>query len=172
MAASIQLDASFEPLNRLLERLTAFAQRPKPLMEKLAYQGEVSTRDRFRSETAPDGVKWKKSLRAELFGGKTLTKDGHLGDSISSSATDTAALWGSNRIYAAIHQFGGEIRAKTAKGLAFSLASGEGVVTRSVTMPQRAFLGLSDHDREDLLDETERFINNLITGAQGAKGAA
>lgn len=169
---SMQLDANFDLVDQLFARLKAFAHHPKPLMETLAYQGETSTRNRFNTETDPDGVKWQKSLRAELFGGKTLTKDGHLGDSISSSATDDAAIWGSNRIYAAIHQFGGAIHAKTSKGLAFTLADGLNVVVDTVVMPQRSFLGLSSHDREDLLDLTENYINNLVAATGGTKGGA
>ncbi|HWH86353.1 MAG TPA: phage virion morphogenesis protein [Pseudomonas sp.] len=169
---SIQLDGGFDPVERLFAQLKAFARHPKKLMEELAYQGEASTRRRFETETDPDGDKWQKSLRAELFGGKTLTKDGHLADSISSDATDEVAVWGSNRIYAAIHQFGGAIHAKTSKGLAFTLADGLNVVVDTVVMPQRAFLGLSNEDREDMLDITEKFIDDLLAEARGVQGGA
>lgn len=166
---SIQLESSFDAFSQLLERLKTFAQHPKPLMQALAYQGENSTRERFSTERDPEGEKWQKSLRAEVFGGKTLTQDGHLSDSINSFATDDEAVWGSNRIYAAIHQFGGAIHAKTSKGLAFTLAGGLNVVVDTVVMPQRAFLGLSDGDREQVLDETQDYINGLLAGT-GAKG--
>ncbi len=85
-----------------------------PLNRDIAALGENSTRLRFRSETSPDGEQWKPSLRAQIQGGKTLTASGHLSGSISSRFGANFAEWGVNRIYAAIHQFGGVIRAKSA----------------------------------------------------------
>ncbi|MGL4885387.1 MAG: phage virion morphogenesis protein, partial [Aeromonas veronii] len=70
--------------------------------------------------------------------------------------------WGSNRIYAAIHQFGGVIKAKTSQGLAFTLANGDGVVTQSVTMPARPFLGINKDDEEDIVHRVRDYVNKAM----------
>lgn len=133
-----------------------------PVMADIATIGENSTRERFATETAPDGTQWRKSLRARIAGGKTLTKDGHLGDSTSSRSDRSTAEWGVNRIYAAIHQFGGVIKAKSAKGLRFKLANGEDVVVRQVTMPARPYLGISAGDEADILAAIERRLGGAL----------
>ena len=92
-----------------LQRLIALGADTAPAMKAVAAIGEKSSRMRFRTETGPDGKSWKPSLRAEMFGGRTLTKDGHLANSLSQNSGKDFAEWGVNRVYAAIHQFGGSI---------------------------------------------------------------
>lgn len=140
-----------------LQRLIALGNNPAPAMREIAALGESSTRLRFRTETGPDGQRWKPSLRAQIAGGRTLTKDGHLAGSISANHGKDFAEWGVNRIYAAIHQFGGVIRAK-GKALAFALAGGGFAVVKAVRMPARPFLGVSANDSRDILDVIERRI--------------
>lgn len=165
---NLSVKSDLPKLQRPLRQLLKLGLNPKPLLEDIAWEGETQTRERFSTETGPDGQKWPDSLRKKLFGGETLTRDGHLGDDISSAATDTQAMWGSNKIYAAIHQFGGVIKAKTAKGLAFQLADGTNVVTRQVTMPARPFLGLSDEDRQDIQATVRRYLRKAMAEQGGA----
>lgn len=162
--ASVSLDYEIQDA-RVRAAFGAFlrlAEDASPVMADIATIGENSTLERFATETDPEGKKWKQSLRARLAGGKTLTKDGHLGDSVSSRSDASIAEWGVNRIYAAIHQFGGVIRAKSAKALRFRLASGEFVQTRSVRMPARPYLGISAGDEADILAAIERRIGGAL----------
>lgn len=141
-----------------LLRLIAFGRNPSPAMQEIAAYGESSTRMRFRWQQGPDGQPWKPSLRAQISGGRTLTQAGHLGDSVSSHAGRDFAEWGVNRIYAAIHQFGGVIKAKAARALRFAIAGGGFATVRQVTMPARPYLGVSGDDKVDILDIIERRI--------------
>lgn len=141
-----------------LRRVVGTLADPTPLAAEIAALGENSTRLRFRTQIAPDGSAWKPSLRAQITGGRTLTQDGHLSGSLSARHGRDFAEWGVNRIYAAIHQFGGVIRPKSAKALRFPLAGGGFAVVQSVTMPARPYLGLSDDDRSDVLDAIERAL--------------
>ena len=50
---------------------------------------------------------------------------------------------------AAVHQFGGTIKPKSGKLLAF-----RGHVAKSVTIPARPYLGLSDADQNELVERT------------------
>jgi len=140
-----------------LRRLIALWRDATPAMRAIATLGESATRLRFRSETGPDGKRWQPSLRAQITGGRTLTERGHLAGSLSSRAGADFAEWGVNRIYAAIHQFGGVISAK-GKALAFSIPGGGFAVVKAVRMPARPFLGISTDDREDILDILQRRI--------------
>lgn len=145
-----------------LRRLIALGQNPQPAFQEVAALGEAATRLRFRTQTSPDGQRWKPSLRAQLTGGRTLTKDGHLSGSVSSNAGKDFAEWGVNRIYAAIHQFGGMIKAKAAGALKFRLPNGAFAVVKAVRMPARPYLGVNDDDRADILDVFERRIGGAV----------
>ena len=155
-------------IQRALGRLLALGRNAAPVMQDIAMLGENSTRMRFRTQKGPDGVSWKKSLRAQITGGRTLTKDGHLGDSISSDYGADYARWGVNRIYAAIHQLGGEIRAKAGGALKIPLPGGGFVLVKSVKMPARPYLGVNDDDERDILG----LLESRISGAWGGLNAS
>lgn len=147
-----------------LLRLLAFGGNMRPALVEIGALGEASTRLRFRLQRGPDGAPWKPSLRAQLVGGRTLTKDGHLSGSISASAGKDYAEWGVNRIYAAIHQFGGEIKAKAGGSLKFSIPGGGFAVVKAVRMPARPYLGVNDDDQGDFLDVIQRHIGTASGG--------
>ncbi|MDR2187030.1 MAG: phage virion morphogenesis protein [Azonexus sp.] len=162
MDVGIQIDDA--AIKAGLTRLAALGRDLRPVMAGIAAIGEAATRLRFHTETGPDGVKWQPSLRAQISGGRTLTKDGHLGDSVSASHSADFAEWGVNRPYAAIHQFGGVIRPKKKAALRFALAGGGFATVKSVNMPARPYLGLSDEDRQSIL----ALITTHIEGAAHA----
>lgn len=161
MAFTIKVDDA-QVLAALRRLADALGSRNSDLMQAIAAKGEAATRLRFRTQTAPDGRAWKPSLRVQLHGGKTLTQSGHLAGSLSHRAGDGVAEWGVNRIYAAIHQFGGTIRARHAGALRFRLANGAFAVVKAVTLPERPFLGLSADDRDDLVELIEARLRGAI----------
>lgn len=120
-----------------------------PLFDAIGAMLVTSTQQRFETETDPSGTPWPASLRAKTDGGKTLTDSAHLRNSMTHEPDDTGVMVGTNVIYAAIHQLGGVIRAKSAEFLHF-ISGGEDVFVKSVTMPQRAFLGLDDADEKEI----------------------
>jgi len=128
------------------------------LHKQIAAYGASSTVERFETETDPQGKKWKQSLRAKLTGGQTLSDKGQLKSSVTEKATEAYAAWGTNKIYARIHNEGGTIKAKTSKGLFFKLAGGAGRRVQKVTMPKREFIGLSNKDERAITKIAGRFI--------------
>lgn len=111
----------------------------------------LSTQQRFEQEEDSEGNPWPASLRKLLEGGRTLTMTARLQTSITHLATEGSVAVGTNVIYAAIHQTGGTIRAKTPRGLRFRSPGNGGWVTRQeVTMPRRAFLGLDEDDEAEI----------------------
>jgi phage virion morphogenesis protein len=152
-------------LHAVIRQYIALGGNPKPLMEDLAVIGENTTRERFSTQLDPNGARWKPSLRAQIRGGKTLTQYGRLGDSITHRSDSKKAEWGTNVIYAAIHQIGGAIRAKNGGKLRFRLANGGFANVGEVMMPQRAFLGISANDETDMLDAIQTRINGIANHA-------
>jgi phage virion morphogenesis protein len=163
MSGEFRIEVTDASLLAALRRLAGAMADTSPIMADIAALGEKSTRQRFRTQTGPDGKPWKPSLRAQITGGRTLTQEGRLAASISSSTRSGRdwAEWGSNVIYAAIHQFGGTIRARNAKALRFALAGGGFATVKSVTLPARPFLGLSTDDIGDIT----RLIQDRLAAA-------
>lgn len=109
-----ELDSAF---NRLLRRLPAGGDTT-PAMQSMARVLKTGAQLRFRSERAPDGTGWEPSRRAKEEGGQTLSLTRRLRNSITAAHSATEASVGTNVVYAAIHQFGGVIRAKKGPFLA------------------------------------------------------
>lgn len=127
------------------------------LTETIGEQLVSSTIERFETETAPDGTKWKSSHRAENEGGQTLTDGGGLKGSIAYEATPSLVAVGSSKIYAAIHQFGGEITPKSAKALAFKVGE-QDVFAQKVEIPAREYIGINEDDIEEARETIQAFI--------------
>lgn len=161
ISASIIVDDA--RIRAKLLNLIAFGKDQSEAMRDIATLGENSTVNRFtNTQIGPDGKPWKRSIRAQITGAKTLTVDAHLRDSISRSSGRDYAEWGANRIYAAIHQFGGTIKPKRASALRFRLANGAFVSTKSVTIPARPFLGISPDDESDILNILRARIAGIV----------
>lgn len=127
--------------------------RPAGLYDEIGMALVAATQNRFEKEIDPDGNPWPVSLRAAYSGGKTLTDTARLRGSITHEATDSGVAVGTNLIYAAIHQMGGRITAKTKRGLRFrALGNGGWVNKQSVDIPRRAFLGLDAEDEKEIAD--------------------
>lgn len=105
---------------------------------------------RFESESGPDGETWEKSYRAKEEGGKTLTDSSILRSSITHEHSADRLEVGSAIAYAAIHQFGGEIKPVSAGKLAFRIG-GNLILTDKVDMPARPYLGFTDQDEDELV---------------------
>ena len=158
----LQVVVNDQQITAVLGRLIATGQNLEPVMQDIAAYGESSTKQRFSDGVAPDGTPWKPSQRVQERGGKTLIDSARLLDSIVSNAGSNFAEWGSNVIYAAIHQAGGEISAKNGKGLFFKLPDGTGRRVKKVTIPPRPFLGINADDEANIIDIVLENINTAI----------
>lgn len=158
----IRIDIEDEIVRDALTRLIAFGNNPARAMEEIAFYGEQSTRKRFNDQRGPDGVAWQPSQRVGLHGGKTLVQARHLLHSIGSQSGSDSAEWGAGVIYAAIHQFGGEIRPKNAASLFFRLPDGSARSVKKVTMPPRPYLGINADDAENILDIINQNLEKLL----------
>ena len=125
------------------------------LLEGLGALGESQTKRRIQSEkTGPDGTPWQDwsdSYASTRHGGQSLLQaDGGLLESIASGplAGDQIS-WGSDVVYAAVHQF----------GHTFDNAWGRGI---EATVPAREYLGLSAANEREMEQEALLFIRDTM----------
>jgi len=128
-----------------LMRLEAFD--GAQLMDEAGALLESSTRGRFDTKVSPDGDAWEpwseRYDETRNHGAHSLlVEGGWLRDSIQSYATGTEARVGSNLVYAAIHQFGGE--------------------PVESNIPARPYLGISSEDEADLHDLVGSYVEELL----------
>lgn len=138
----LHIDYNDQQIQRVLTRLIETGQNPAPIMKDIAADGRRSTQDRFIDGVAPDGSSWKPNQK----GTKTLIASRILLGSITRDSGDDWAEWGTNKIYAAIHQFGGK--------------AGRG---HKAEIPARPYLGINDQDEDNILDLIVRNINESIS---------
>lgn len=122
------VEAAFRALDAALADLTpAFRDIGEALLN--------STRERFSSQTAPDGTPWEAlspgyAQRKKVHKDKILTLHGRLRGTLNYQAGPREVRIGTPFIYGATHQFGAPER----------------------HIPARPFLGLSRDDEQTLLD--------------------
>lgn len=138
--AIIRIDS--DTLTHGIELLIERGENTYELLDELGAELATSTQDRFDSGTAPDGSNWPSSASANKRGGKTLVDSGDLVGSITHQPTKDYVDVGTNKVYAAIHQFGG----KTGRGGATSIV-------------ERPFLGISDSDEKVIEDTVYEFLD-------------
>lgn len=170
--AGATLEITFQPGRTVtaVAALLASSRNPTPLLRAIGTGLLRNTQDRFEAETAPDGAAWT-PLNAWYLtfkrGPGILRGAGMRGGLQGSLVMDTeagAVRIGSNKIYAAVHQFGATIEPKNPRGMLVikdykGNARGK---ARSVTVPARPYLGLSRRDEETILDVTEDHLDRIL----------
>jgi phage virion morphogenesis protein len=130
MSTSIQVDIDgLASVQAALQRIVDQSQDLTPLMMSVAQTLAAETESNFAAQGRPSWVPLLESTRASRAAkgtgtGKMLQVTGRLASSITTAHTNNTAQVGTNVIYAAIHQFGGQtaphtIAAKYAKALAW-----------------------------------------------------
>jgi phage virion morphogenesis protein len=173
--AGATLEVTFQPgrVRTAVAALLASSRDPTPLLRAIGTGLLRNTQDRFEAETAPDGSAWA-PLNAWYLtfkrGPGILRGAGMRGGLQGSLVMDVeggAIRIGSNKVYAAVHQFGATIRPKNPSGL-LVIRTGKGAVmgkARSVTIPARPYLGLSRRDEETILETTEDHLDRILRRA-------
>jgi len=160
MSKAVQVQIDHAGFNKTLSRLAQATERPEPVLRGIGEYMRNSTSERFSTQTDPQGQPWRplsETYRQSKSSNpdKILTLNGYLRKIVYQVEGDTV-LVGSPMEYAAMHQFGGTIRPKTARALAFG-----GRVVASVTIPARPFLGVSDADATEI----EAIVSDYLAAA-------
>ena len=120
----------------------------RPLMKNIAGIMADSTEENFKEEGRP---KWKdlsektKTARRKTghYPGQILQVSDQLAMSITTQYDNESAVIGSNKVYAVIHQLGGQ--------------AGK---NKKITIPARPYLSLTDDDFEDIIETIEHYIDS------------
>jgi len=144
------LEISIPGMEEILARFRAIQERGgnlRPLMLEIGEDVVESTKQRFVTATDPDGEQWAKNSDVTLAhksGSRPLTDGGNLARSIhyTQLGNDGVEI-GTNAVQAAMMQFGGT-KAE------FPHLWGD--------IPERPFLGLSDADKQHILDLTLNYL--------------
>nr|MDI3547891.1 hypothetical protein [Halanaerobiales bacterium] len=156
----IKITGDFDKFNKQLSKLTNF--NFSGLHKEIGEYILEATKDRFKKEESPEGKKWKPSYRSRS-GGKTLTDNATLKNSLNYKANSKKVDVGTNIIYAAVHQKGATIKAKNAKYLKFKVGK-RWVQKTKVKIPARPFLGVSDDDRREIKNIIQDRIDEHLSG--------
>jgi phage gpG-like protein len=152
-------DQAFAQLHAMGARLDD----ARPMYDEIGAYLDFATSLRFETGIDPEGNPWPKSWRAINEGGKTLVDSARLKQSLTHNAWATGVEHGTNVEYAASHQFGATIKAKTSKGLHFKYKKAGGnqdswATKQQVTLPRRAFIGIDDEDMNEIMHIAERYV--------------
>ena len=150
-----------------LERLTLNPARRTGLLRAIGVGLQHTTMQRFETATDPQGHRWA-ALRpayAMYKQGPGILREagmrGGLQGSITFSTSGNSVIVGSNKIYAAVHQFGAVIVPVHAKALRFFYGP-HLQIRQSVTIPARPYLGFGVEDEHVVLDA----IDVLLPGGR------
>lgn len=143
------MDINFRAATPDLDELLKKVKDRRSLHRMIAATMADKVEQNFEDEGRP---KWQdlaqstKDQRAKKgkWPGKILQRDGQLAASITQQSDNDSAIVGTNLIYAAIHQFGGQ--------------AGRG---GSVNIPARPYLQLTPDDISEIVDEVNEAIMDL-----------
>lgn len=182
---SISIDLVQDEARASLRALLDRMDNRLPFFNAVGERMLASTKDRFQTETAPDGTPWaplsrsriKQREAAKLTPIRILRARGYLAGSINYQATADEVAIGSPVESAAAHQLGAAIQqsARPAKiyrkrgadgsvGRRFVRKSEADVVTdvtmpaRTINLPARPFLGLTAADEIGILEDAEDWL--------------
>lgn len=163
----ITLEIKNDQITPALQRIDAAMGNPLELFQDLGKYLVESTLQRFPTGRAPDGSVWapKSPTTLAAYGARKTNRldtrplfgpSGLLSQNIFSQAFPDRVEWGSDRVYAAVQQFG------AGKG-AFGQTSRGGPIPWG-NIPARPFLGISAEDEPLMLDIVSEWISNAARG--------
>ena len=148
----INIDLSgLSKLNRTMETFGRKIKDRRALNLALATTLRERTRKRFETKKTPEGKEWT----------SPLVQSGDLRGKLLIDANEQIAKVGSNLVYAAIHQFGGIIKAKKGKALMFTVGN-RTLFRRKVTIKANHYLGISEQDETALADTVKVYAEEAL----------
>lgn len=144
----IEIEFDNKEVHEKLLNLAKRTENLRPLMKNIAGIFSYSTEENFKEEGRPD--KWvdltestkKQRTKKRKWPGQILQVEGKLAASINTYYDNDSAVIGSNLEYAAIHQLGGQAGRN-----------------KSVEIPARPYLFLTDSDYDEVLSECEKYLS-------------
>lgn len=113
----LKVTGDFAGLKRIEDKLRGAADTKRAVLDALEEEAINQVNEGFADERDPYGAPWKQTLR----GGKILRDTGGLRGSLHRSRNSNSFTIGFAKMYAAVHQYGATIKAKTERGLLFKI---------------------------------------------------
>jgi phage virion morphogenesis protein len=168
----IHVKLEYQPVLKALRRAADQMGNTRPLMGSITHIMFRAVEDNFEQQGRPQwqdlhpGTKLGRAKQG-TWPGKILQRSSSLAASIQQSFDAHNAVVGTNKVYAAIQQFGGKtrphvIRPKTKRALSFG-----GIVVRQVNhpgsnIPARPFLHLTLRDTREIVASANRFYRAAL----------
>ncbi|WP_374439122.1 phage virion morphogenesis protein [Pseudomonas panipatensis] len=177
---------------RILEAVQSavdLLQNPVPMFRDMAEYMLLALDVRFESQSAPDGTPWQAlspsyQKRKRKNQDKILVLDGYLRNKLRYQVSENELAVGSNRPYAAIHQFGGEIQIAARSQQAYfrhdaktnevgphfvskrkaNFAQWVTLGAYTIKIPARPWLGTSEKDDDELLAIAHKHLDRAFSG--------
>jgi phage virion morphogenesis protein len=142
----IEIKLDNEKVEEALLEVAKKATELRPLMRNIAGIMADSTEENFKEQGRP---KWQdlaeatKTARRKTghYPGQILQVSGQLAISVTTQYDDTSATIGSNKVYSAIQQLGGQAGRK-----------------KKVTIPTRPYINLSDSDQKEIIKAIVEYL--------------
>jgi phage virion morphogenesis protein len=163
----ITVELNDAEVERILSKIGAHLTDMSDLMNEIGEQLEFQTVQRFNEGLAPDGTAWAPKSQATLDAykrrGQTVdvrplfgpNADGvPLRNSMFRDYGPDFVEIGTNKIYAAVMQFG------AAKGAFGTDAGGSSIPWGAI--PARPFLGISDQDRTNIAATVDEWLEGIV----------
>ena len=143
----IEIEFDNKEVHEKLLDLAKKTENLRPLMKNIAGIFAYSTEENFKKEGRPE--KWldlaestkKQRTKKRKWPGQILQVEGKLAASINTYYDNDSAVIGSNLEYAAIHQLGGQAGRN-----------------KSVEIPARPYLKLTDDDYNEIKHNIEKYL--------------
>jgi phage virion morphogenesis protein len=158
--AGAQIKVDDKAVLAALRKLVEVAGNPEPALKNVGEYMRVETIGNIEAERSPDGSAFKalNPLYAQTKKGPGILRgeSGDLARIVYQLGGGEVAI-GSNSEHAAIHQFGGVIKPKSASALVFEMG-GQLFKVKSVTIPARPYLGVSAENAEEIIAIFQDYI--------------
>jgi phage virion morphogenesis protein len=151
MPEPIVIKIDDKEIQKYLQKLVEKTKNLRPLMKNIAGIMLDSVEENFEKEGRPE--KWQELSEVTIKQRKKkgyypciiLTMRGELAASINSKYDDNSAIVGTNKVYAAIQQFGGNAGRN-----------------KKVEIPARPFLMLEEKEKSEILEEVKSYIRRFF----------
>jgi phage virion morphogenesis protein len=187
--AGVTLTFEYRDVLASLDAGIAALQQPSALQRDIGELLLIIHQARFKAQIAPDGTPWQalspgyaRSKRKNQD--KVLTLDGFLRGTLRYQLDGDDLLFGTDRPYGAIHQFGGDIKRQARQSTVYFRQDAAGQIGRqfvrksksnfaqdvkmgpyTITMPARPWLGVSPQDDARILARVQAFLRDSLAGS-------
>nr|EKU8630818.1 phage virion morphogenesis protein [Raoultella ornithinolytica] len=160
--------------------------RPEPLLRSMGERLLEFHKLRFQEQKSPEGIEWdalkpRYQRQKRRNKDKVLTRDGNLRNTLRWQVNADELLFGTDRVYGAIHQFGGTIEIAARKQLAYYRQKKNGTIANQfvrkdksnfsqlhvipsykIKIEPRPWLGVSKSEGETLIDMAKNYLQSAF----------